>query len=183
MHRKQTCGSVRSVYQHRRDRQRLGRKLLRQCTSTTMCGNDRKAVPATASIKAVGGLDGVTCPTEVNCHKHRQTLTSQRCCQAPTKMVRSQAAGLQYTAHGQYDCRCSRQGLNHPPLLERNMVNPTSRRVERQTFRKGRPRNGGQRNAGESQSRPVTGRIGVAVSTPLRKQAHFQHGRSLRENL
>ena len=90
------------------------------------CGSAREVVPATASIKAVGGLDGMICSTEVNCRKHRQTLTSQRCCQAPTKMVRSQVAGLQYTAHGQCDCRCSRQGLNHPSLLERNMVNPTS---------------------------------------------------------
>jgi len=29
-------------------------------------------------------------------------------------------------AHGLIDCRCSRQGLNHPSLLERNLVNPTS---------------------------------------------------------
>ena len=36
IHHKQTCGSVRSVYRHRRDWQRLGRKLPRQCTSTFM---------------------------------------------------------------------------------------------------------------------------------------------------
>jgi len=28
--------------------------------------------------------------------------------------------------HGLIDCRCSRQGPNHPSLLERNTVNPTS---------------------------------------------------------
>ena len=27
----------------------------------------------TASVKAVGGLDGMTRPTHVNCRKHRQT--------------------------------------------------------------------------------------------------------------
>ena len=91
----------------------------------------------TASIKAVGGLDRMTCPTQVNCRKHRQSLTSQRCCEAPTKMVRSQVAGFQCTAHGQCDCRCSRQGLNHPPLLERNMVNPTFRHVGGQTLLQG----------------------------------------------
>jgi hypothetical protein len=30
-------------------------------------------------------------------------------------------------AHGPHHCRCSGQGLNHPSLIERNMVNPTSR--------------------------------------------------------
>lgn len=62
------------------------------------------------------------------------------------------------------------------------MVNPTFR-LEGRRLRKGRWRNGGQRNAGESQGHPVIGWIGVGVVAPLRKQAHFQQGRSLRENL
>src|SRR5450631_3122158 len=33
-------------------------------------------------------------------------------------------------AHGCDDCRCSRQGLNHQSLFERNMVNPTFRLLE-----------------------------------------------------
>jgi hypothetical protein len=33
-------------------------------------------------------------------------------------------------AHGFHDCRCSRQGLNHSSLFERNMVNPAFRLVE-----------------------------------------------------
>jgi hypothetical protein len=33
-------------------------------------------------------------------------------------------------AHGWYDCRCSRQGLNHSSLFEGNMVNPAFRLVE-----------------------------------------------------
>src|SRR5271166_4597064 len=37
------------------------------------CGNDREVVSVTASVKAVGGLDGMTRPTQVNCRKHRQT--------------------------------------------------------------------------------------------------------------
>jgi len=49
-------------------------------------------------------------------------------------------------------------------------------------FRKERCGSGGQRNAGESKGRSVMERLGVAL-TPLRKQAHFQHSRSLRENL
>jgi len=75
-----------------------------------------------------------------------------------------------------------RQGLNHPMLIERNMVNPASRLVEAGHLRKERRRGDGQRNAGESKGHPVIGWIGVAVSTPLRKQADFQHGRSLRDH-
>jgi hypothetical protein len=72
----------------------------------------------------------VTRPTQVNCRKHRQASTSQRRCQAPTKTVRSQVAGLQYASTRTSHCRCSRQGLTHPSLFERNMVNPTFRLVE-----------------------------------------------------
>ena len=39
----------------------------------TGCGNDCEVVSVTASVKAVGGLDGMTRPTDVNCRKHRQT--------------------------------------------------------------------------------------------------------------
>ena len=34
-------------------------------------GGDREEASATASIKAVGGLDGMTSLTQVNCRKHR----------------------------------------------------------------------------------------------------------------
>jgi hypothetical protein len=35
-------------------------------------GNIREDVFLTASVKAVGGLGWMTCPTHVNCRKHRQ---------------------------------------------------------------------------------------------------------------
>jgi len=41
-------------------------------------------------------------------------------------MVRSQLLVFSMRAHGFNGCRCSRQGLNHSSLFERNMVNPTS---------------------------------------------------------
>ena len=36
------------------------------------CGNGREVVSVAASVKAVGGLDWVTRPTQVNRRKHRQ---------------------------------------------------------------------------------------------------------------
>ena len=90
------------------------------------CADDREGIFVAASVKVVRGLDGRTRPTQVNCRKHRQTLTSQRRCQAPTKTVRSQVVGLQYASTRTSHCRWSRQGLTHPSLLERNMVNPPS---------------------------------------------------------
>ena len=60
------------------------------------CENDREVVPVAASVKAVGGLDWMTRPTQVNCCKHRQTWRAKDAVQAPTKMVRSQAVRLQY---------------------------------------------------------------------------------------
>ena len=90
------------------------------------CGNGREDISATASVKVVGGLDGMICPTYVNCRKHRQASTSQRRCQAPTKMVCRQVAGLQYAGTRILRLPVYRQGLNHPSLFERNMVNPTS---------------------------------------------------------
>jgi hypothetical protein len=44
----------------------------------------------------------------------------------------------------QNGCRCSRQGLNHPSLFERNMVNPTFRLVGGKRFRKERCGNAGR---------------------------------------
>src|SRR5271156_4541309 len=52
-------------------------------------------------------------------------------------MVRSQVARFSVSGHtDQNDCRCSRQGLNHPALFEGNMVNPTFRLL-RQTIPQG----------------------------------------------
>ena len=45
-------------------------------------------------------------------------------------MVRDQLLVFSIRAHGYDGCRCSRQGLTHPSLFERNMVNPTFRLVE-----------------------------------------------------
>jgi hypothetical protein len=36
------------------------------------CGNGREVVSVAASVKAVGGLDWMTRPTQANCRKHRQ---------------------------------------------------------------------------------------------------------------
>ena len=94
------------------------------------CADDREGIFVAASVKAVGGLDGRTRPTQVNCRKHRQTLTSQRRCQAPTKRCAVRLLVFSMPAHGLLDCRCSRQGLNPPSLFARNMVNPASRLVE-----------------------------------------------------
>ena len=61
------------VNRHWRGWQRPGQKLPRQCTSAHLGrGNSREAVSLAASVNAVGGLDGVTRPTQVNCHNHRQ---------------------------------------------------------------------------------------------------------------
>jgi hypothetical protein len=90
------------------------------------CGNNREVISVAASVKAVGGLDGMTRPIYVNCRKHRQASTSQRRCQAPTKTVRSQVAGLQYAGTRIPRLPVYRQGLNHPSLFEWNMVNPIS---------------------------------------------------------
>ena len=60
---------------------------------------------ATASVKAVGGLGWMTCPTQVNCRRHRnveepKTLTGS------SQKVRSRMLHLRYGAHGHKDCRC-----------------------------------------------------------------------------
>ena len=60
------------------------------------CENDREVVLVAASVKAVGGLDLMTRPTQVNSCKASSNVGSQRRCQALTKMVRSQAVRLQY---------------------------------------------------------------------------------------
>ena len=100
-----------------------------------------------------------------------------------SQKARSQVPCLQYAGTRTTRLPVYRQGLTPLTLLKRNMVNPPSRLSEAGAFRKERRKGDGQRNAGESKSHPVIGWIGVAVSTPLRKQAHFQQGRSLRENL
>ena len=42
------------------------------------CANDCEVVSVTASVKAVGGLDWMTRPTQVNCRKHRQMLNEPK---------------------------------------------------------------------------------------------------------
>ena len=79
-------------------------------------------------------------------------------------MVRSQLLVFSMRAHGFNGCRCSRQGLNHSSLFERNHGKPVISPLRRKADRKEGSRDAGQRNAGESQGRPVTGRTGVATS-------------------
>ena len=57
-------------------------------------------------------------------------LKSQRRCQALAKTARSQVARFQCASTRTTRLPVYRQGLNHPMLLERNMVNPPSRLVE-----------------------------------------------------
>ena len=69
----------------------------------------------TASVKAVGGLDRMTRPTQVNCRKHRQMLNEPKTLTgSDQKGVQSGALSSVCRRTDEYDCRCSRQGLNHP---------------------------------------------------------------------
>jgi hypothetical protein len=81
----------------------------------------------TASVKAVGGLDWMTRPTQVNCRKHRQMQGAKDADRLQPKRCAVRLPVFSMRAHGSYDCRCSRQGLNHSSLFEWNMVNPTFR--------------------------------------------------------
>jgi len=90
------------------------------------CGNDREVVLVAASVKAVGGLDWMTRPTQVNCCKHRQTWRAKDAVRLQPKWYAAKLLVFSIRAHGLNGCRCSRQGLNHASLFERNMVNPTS---------------------------------------------------------
>jgi len=90
------------------------------------CGNDREVVLVAASVKAVGGLDWMTRPTQVNCCKHRQTWRAKDAVRLQPKWYAAKLPVFSMRAHGFNGCRCSRQGLNHSSLFERNMVNPTS---------------------------------------------------------
>jgi len=94
------------------------------------CGDDREVASVTASVKAVGGLDGMTRPTYVNCRKHRQVARAKDADRLRPKGYAVRLLAFSMPAHGPHDCRCSRQGLNHHSLLERNMVNPTFRLME-----------------------------------------------------
>ena len=94
------------------------------------CGNDREVVLVAASVKAVGGLDWMTRPTQVNCCKHRQTWRAKDAVRLQPKWYAAKLLVFSMRAHGSDGCRCSKQGLNHPSLLERNMVNPAFRLVE-----------------------------------------------------
>ena len=90
------------------------------------CGNDREVVLVAASVKAVGGLDWMTCPTQVNCCKHRQTWRAKDAVRLQPKWYAAKLLVFSMRAHGSDGCRCSKQGLNHRSLVEWNMVNPTS---------------------------------------------------------
>jgi len=68
----------------------------------------------------------VTRPTHVNCRKHRQLQRAKDADRLLPKRYAVRSLVFSMQAHGPDDCRCSRQGLNHPSLLERNMVNPPS---------------------------------------------------------
>jgi hypothetical protein len=69
---KQTCGSVHSRLSALAWQATVGSE-----AAETMYlrlsgrGGDREEASATASIKAVGGPDGMTSLTQVNCRKHR----------------------------------------------------------------------------------------------------------------
>ena len=135
-----------------------------------------------ASINAVRGLDWMTRPTQVNCHKHRQRKGAKDAdrLQPKWRTVRCTAYTMPRTRAKRLSVE--RQGLNHPKLLERNMVNPSSLlskegppqgrllgcRVE-ERWRKPTPLcNGADRSCN---------------ITPPRKRADFQYGQSLREHL
>ena len=83
-----------------------------------------------ASVKAVGGLDWMTRPTQVNCRKHRQMQRAKDADRLPPKRYTVRLPVFSIRAHGCYDCRCSMQGLNHSSLFEWNMVNPAFRLLE-----------------------------------------------------
>jgi hypothetical protein len=72
----------------------------------------------------------MTGPTQVNCRKHRQTYRAKGADRLRPKRYAVRLLVFSMQAHGPDDCRCSRQGLTHPMLVERNMVNPSSRLVE-----------------------------------------------------
>jgi hypothetical protein len=68
----------------------------------------------------------MTCLTQVNCRKHRQTYRAKDADRLQPKRYAVRPLAFSMQAHGHYDCRCSGQGLNPSSLFERNMVNPTS---------------------------------------------------------
>ena len=73
-------------------------------------GNLREESSKTASVNAVGGPDGRTRPTQVNCHTHRQRDGAKDAVRLQPKWhaVRSPAGTMQ--AHGHRDCRCRGRG-------------------------------------------------------------------------
>ena len=68
----------------------------------------------------------MTRPTQVNCCKHRQTWRAKDAGRLQPKWYAAKLSVFSMRAHGFNGCRCSRQGLNHSSLFERNMLNPTS---------------------------------------------------------
>ena len=68
----------------------------------------------------------MTRPTQVNCRKHRQMQGAKGADRLQPKRCAVRLPVFSMRAHGSYDCRCRRQGLNHSSLFEWNMVNPTS---------------------------------------------------------
>src|SRR6185369_17425867 len=70
---RQTCGSVRSSPSAPARLVTAGSEAAETMHLIFGCGNDREVVFVAASVKAVGGLDWMTRPNQVNCCKHRQT--------------------------------------------------------------------------------------------------------------
>jgi len=73
-------------------------------------GGDREEASATASVKAVGGLDGMTRPTQVNCRKHRQSWRAKDADRLWPKRHAVRWPAFSVQAHGQHDCRCIGRG-------------------------------------------------------------------------
>src|SRR5678815_6116329 len=76
------------------------------------CENNREVVLVAASVKAVGGLDWMTRPTQLNCCKNRQTWRAKDAVRLQPKWYAAKLLVFSMRAHGSDGCRCSRQGLN-----------------------------------------------------------------------
>ena len=124
----------------------------------------------------------MTGPTQVNCHKHRQRDGAKDADRLQPKWHTVRYAACTMPRTRATWLSVERQGLNHPMLLERNMVNPSLLLSE-----EGQPQGRLTRCGATERWRKPTplcnGADRSADITPPRKRADFQHGRSLRENL
>jgi hypothetical protein len=68
----------------------------------------------------------MTRPTQVNCHKHRQRNGAKDADRLQPKWRTVRCAAYTMPRIRAKRLSVERQGLNHPKLLERNMVNPSS---------------------------------------------------------